>query len=132
MKSYAVTANATRANRAAVAENVETRLKTDRFEHKRRKLFLDALVANVGVVFDRHKKCKAEEYVNEVTLWQLVIESSEAVRMTDLHLALWLKNGTITNHCHGSGRDWEDAQIPRSDGTTPIQAARQQHHRYTP
>ena len=57
---------------------------------------IDALFANVGVVFDRHKKCKAEEYVNEVTIWQLVIESSEAVRMADLHLALWLKNGTIT------------------------------------
>ena len=49
---------------------------------------IDALVANVGVVF--------EEYVNEVTIWQLVIESSEAVRIADLHLALWLKNGTIT------------------------------------
>ena len=36
----AVTANTTRANRAAVAENAETRLKTVRFEHKRRKLFL--------------------------------------------------------------------------------------------
>ncbi len=54
---------------------------------------IDALV---GVVFDRHKKYKAEEHVNEVTIWQLVIESSEAVRMAGLHLALWLKNGTIT------------------------------------
>jgi len=87
--------------RTATVENAESRLKSDRFEHKRRKLhtvsgLIDALVSKVEAVFERHKRCDAAVYASEVTFRRLVVESLEAVRMAGSHLTLWLKNETIT------------------------------------